>query len=471
MIEKLYVNSFSLQKKSSQQCLFPFFLTFLIWRSAQVFTPVALRKFCQLVMCALVVGASPAFADRIEARPAILGVLLDQKKQPVPNAEIFVKSSSAYASVTTKTDYEGRYQVYGLPLGNITAVARDPVTQALSMTRAQLQRPEQQVQMDFQVARADGRVEGIVTFGSKPVVDAQITLLSKQVFTDIGVAQRTTRTDTNGHFKIDKAMVGPMRVIAESDGVLSQYDVEVQSAHTQHVQIALGNSVYLPNVLSGEDGSSIEIDRTMALVNGSSLSQPLYQKAYALQINGSNLPGFPAATKLNGGRELRLEPVTVEGIDVSRQIYMPGGGMYVRYLDVLHNTGQSEASVQVDISGMLGSGDQTRVLHAPEQSGQRFAITGGAGIRLAHVFSGNNPPVAGNFHFDNHGNATYNWKFSIPAGGRVALMHFALQRNAKMDGEMLQACAQALADLRLPEMLLGLSAQDKAAIKNFVIMP
>lgn len=465
MIVKLHVNSSLKPKKSSLQC------SFLFLRLSRFFSTISKYAFPHFALMLVIAGISPAYADRIEARPSILGVLHDQKQHPLPGADIFIKSSGAQASVVAKTDQDGRYQIFDLPLGNITVVARDPATQALSMVQAQLQRPEQQVKMDLQVARADGRVEGIVTHGGKPAVDVHITLLSKQVFADIGVAQRTTRTDATGHFKIERAMLGSMRLIVESEGVVSQQDVEVHSSNTQHVQIALGNSAYLPNVLSGEDGSSVEIDSTMALVNGSSLSQPLYQKAYGLQINGWSLPSVPAASKLNGGRELRLEPVTIDGIDVSRQVHMPSGGIYVRYLDVLRNTGQSEASVQVDINGVLGSGEWTRVLLNPEQSAQRFAITGGAGIRLAHVFSGNNPPVPGSFQFDNNGNTSYNWKLSIPPGGRVALMHFALQRSAKMDSEMLQASAQALAELRLPEMLQGLTAQDKAAIRNFVILP
>jgi hypothetical protein len=413
----------------------------------------------------------PARADNIEARPSVLGVLRDHKQLPVADADIFIKSSAGNASVFSKTDQDGRFQAFDLPLGNITVVARDPMTQALSMVQAQLQRPEQQLPMDLQVARTDARIEGIVSMAGKPVADASITLLSKQVFADVGVAQRVTKTDANGHFKIEKVMLGTMRILAEADGMLSQQDIDTASGNTQHVQIALGNSAHLPNVLTGEDGSSFELDWTLALVNGSGLSQPAYQNAYSLQINGWNLPGIPAATKLNGGRELRLEAVTVEGIDVSRQIFMPGAGAYVRYLDVLRNTGQTEASVQVDVLGLLGTTERTTLLQSPEQTEQRFAITGGAGLRLGHVFSGNNPPVPGNFQFDTSGNVRYNWKLTIPAGASVALMHFALQRSPKFDAEAMHANALALAELRLPEMLQGLSPQDKAAIRNFTIRP
>ncbi len=311
---------------------------------------------------------TPLKAQTIEARPSVQGVLRDHRQLPVIDAEIFIKSSAGNASIYSKTDHEGRFQAYDLPLGNITVVARDPVSQALSMVQAQLQRPEQQLPMDLQVARADARVEGVVMHAGKPVADANITLLSKQVFSDVGVAQRVAKTDANGHFKIEKAMLGTLRLIAEADGMVSQHEVETVSGNTQHVQIALGNSAHLPNVLTGEDGSSFEIDWTLALVNGSGLSQPAYQNAYSLQINGWNLPGIPAATKLNGGRELRLEAVTVDGIDVSRQIFMPGMGSYVRYLDVLRNTGQSEANVQVEVVGLLGTSERTTLLSNPDQT-------------------------------------------------------------------------------------------------------
>ncbi|MBI3230220.1 MAG: carboxypeptidase regulatory-like domain-containing protein, partial [Burkholderiales bacterium] len=200
--------------------------------------------------------ANTAQAQDIEPRPSVMGTLRDQRQLPVADADVFVRSSAGSSSVFAKTDQEGRYQVFDLPPGNVVVVARDPATQALAMAQTQLQRPEQQMRLDVQVARADARLEGTIIHGGKPVVDAHISLLSRQVFADVGVAQRTTTTDANGHFKLERVMPGAMRIIVEADGLVSQQDVDMQGGSTQQVQIALGNSVYLPNVLSGEDGTS-----------------------------------------------------------------------------------------------------------------------------------------------------------------------------------------------------------------------
>jgi hypothetical protein len=56
----------------------------------------------------------------------------------------------------------------------------------------------------------------------------------------------------------------------------------------------------------------------------------------------------------------------------------------------------------------------------------------------------------------------------VPAGGSVSFMHFALQRLPD-DGAGAQTSAEALSSLTDPNALTGLTASEKAQIRNFII--
>lgn len=435
------------------------------------FSPLATAWFSCLMLFAPA-QAQEAGEEQIDVaapKPAIAGVLRSRTDIPVAGADIYVKSSASASSILLKTDGRGRFQVFDLPLGDVTIVARDPVTQALSMTQTQLQRAEQDVRLDLQVARADARVEGVVMHNGKPVADASVSLLSRRVFSDFGLAQRMTTTDANGRFVIERVMPGAMRLVVEQNGQVGQGDLLAKSGATAQVQLSLGNSVMLPGSLRGDDGSSVDIDWNLALINGG-MSQGPYQNAYALQVNGIPFPGMSAASVHGGGRELRLEAVNFDGVDVSRQIYMPQGGAYVRYLEMLHNTSEHEKTVRLDISGVLGAAERSTVLISPEEGNGHFALTGdqNQNMRLGHVFGGGNAPLSGSAQFDSGGSFSYQWSLTLAPGARMAVMHFALQNGAG-NIEYLHALAQALVNLRQPDMMLGLGGVERAVIKNFLI--
>ena len=64
--------------------------------------------------------------------------------------------------------------------------------------------------------------------------------------------------------------------------------------------------------------------------------------------------------------------------------------------------------------------------------------------------------------------ASYEFRVRVPAFGTVALLHFAAQR-APENLEDLRQQLQALANLSDPNALAGLTAQQKALIRNFIV--
>ncbi|MCZ7678373.1 MAG: hypothetical protein M5U28_06205 [Sandaracinaceae bacterium] len=132
--------------------------------------------------------------------------------------------------------------------------------------------------------------------------------------------------------------------------------------------------------------------------------------------------------------------MSIAGLSVRRLAYVPAsGGDWARYLEVLENTGSSAVSTTVSITGNLGS-DSLTVLHA-SSSGDAFASTadlwfasddssdGSGDPSLAHVFSGSSSSITPSAVSLVTDNLTYTWNVTVPAGGRVVLMHFAVQTS------------------------------------------
>lgn len=165
-----------------------------------------------------------------------------------------------------------------------------------------------------------------------------------------------------------------------------------------------------------------------------------YDTAYYLDVDGIAYNAVGAAATLTvGGRQAEMAEITMGALRVKRIVYVPAvGGDYARYLDVVSNPGATDVSVTLRIRGNLGSNTTTVVTGS--SSGDTvvsvadawFATddpTDGTGDpSLAHVLGGGPGSVASpstvSLSFDN-----FSWEYVVvvPAGGRVALLTFAIQ--------------------------------------------
>ena len=97
--------------------------------------------------------------------------------------------------------------------------------------------------------------------------------------------------------------------------------------------------------------------------------------------------------------------------------------------------------------------------------------SGSSDPALAHVFAGAGVvavPVSGLFFQDRNDSPYYEWQTTIPAGGTVIFMHFAVQR-APTDRDGAANQAQSLVNLTDANALTGLTVEEKAAIRNFIV--
>lgn len=191
-----------------------------------------------------------------------------------------------------------------------------------------------------------------------------------------------------------------------------------------------------------QDGLGGSFSTDGSLSNG---SIDAYDGCYRLEVNGVTYSAGGATTSL-GGRQIELPAAPVGTLSARRFIYVPAtGGNYARYLDVVSNPGASAVMATIAIVGNLGSDSSTRVIATA--SGDTLVTaadawfstddTDGSGDpSLAHIVQGSEPPTRASEVSIATDNLRYAWSVSIPAGGRVAILTFAVQDNT-------QALAQA----------------------------
>jgi hypothetical protein len=168
-------------------------------------------------------------------------------------------------------------------------------------------------------------------------------------------------------------------------------------------------------------------------------------------------------------RQLVLGPVRMSGLDHSRKVFVPADGAFARVLDVFENPHAFDVEITVSHGGVLRAGNiQTSSGDAALDLSDRYlagALDTGIGAALVYAGAGSaRLPDAAATNGDAYG---LTWRrLVVPAGGRIALLSFAVQASTQAAA---LAEAGALFNLTDADATSGLSAAEKSAIVNFVV--
>ncbi|MBI2477173.1 MAG: hypothetical protein HYV60_00500, partial [Planctomycetia bacterium] len=153
-----------------------------------------------------------------------------------------------------------------------------------------------------------------------------------------------------------------------------------------------------------------------------------YDNAFLLTVDGAKYTNLPAAPTVEDNEQtLFFSTVTLAGLDVHREVYVPeASGNFARLLDVLHNPTAAPIMVSVVLSGGLGgfspvsvistsSGDATLTTadtwFASDESGvQNFAP------ELAFVMQDGAGSVSVSDVELNTGMSAFHWTFNVTVG-------------------------------------------------------
>jgi hypothetical protein len=310
--------------------------------------------------------------------------------------------------------------------------------------------------------------------GVTPLPNRQVVVSSGTVAPAAGVS--TFTTDAAGQFRppVFGTPAGPL-VATGADPAPSFTSVTLTALVTSAFDLIVGSGVSATQVLQDSLGFQYSIGCDGALAGGAA---PYPFAGYnALRLNGLGTRCLAAARAELEGRQIVYGPIRMNGLDVTRKVFVPADGSYVRYLEVLTNAPnpvfpQQDGPITIDLSLASRFVDPQTMVQGPEATGPRYFVAsgGGAGSQaIADVVGGAGAAAAATVQTQLLGGwASKRYAITVPEGDTRILMHFVVLRAAG-DYSGAEAQAQTLANLTDPAMLTGLSPADRARIVNFVV--
>ena len=196
-----------------------------------------------------------------------------------------------------------------------------------------------------------------------------------------------------------------------------------------------------------------------------------------LTVDGSTFfgPGLLFADAGEGGREYRVGPRVMSGLDVSRKVFVPSDDSFARVLEILENPTSGDITVDLLLTTYLYSYNEvpqaTSSGDAVLDAADEWVVTDdadGSGAFPGLVVASGPTGVVRPFRFDpGSANVANETRVRVPAGGRVILMHFLSVGNTRAE---LESRGAELA-LVQGNALTGLSPEEQADIVNFFAYP
>ena len=322
-----------------------------------------------------------------------------------------------------------------------------------------------------------GMVTGIARDASGAPLSGQgVRILGFGSLGPLGYYDRYWTTDAAGVYQFTNVPAGLVQVIG--NGFPGIANGIVTAGATTTINVTAGNAVQFRHSLVGDDGFEYDVNEQGDLSDGGTADGRLsdaYDGMYEASTNGQSFSWVSLAETEDSGRELVLGPKPSGRLLVRRKVFVPAAGGFARYLEIVTNPTETARDVDVVISGDLGSDSSTAIHVGPVATNNTYAVTfenrtNSSDPALAHVFAGAGAvatvPVANFVAGDDE--PYYSWHATIPAGGTAIFMHFAVQREPT---DLIGAETQAigLVNLTDPNALAGLSAAERAAIRNFIV--
>jgi hypothetical protein len=415
----------------------------------------------------------------------------------VPYSEVTVSSSAIHFDRSAFADQNGNYSLAGIPLGEVVVSAPSPSSNYTTggAIAGAIATSGQNLTLNVPIAQTSN-VQGTV-YASDGVTPVPGAFMAVESLLDGGLAEYRNhqtyiegysayKADTNGKFTFTGVPVGSVEVTAAApDGSSAGWVTgTLGTTSTLTLNPILGNATAFPSgsyLLTDPNGFVYDIACNGSLTQGGQNQMGLaasYSGASSLLVDG-NKADFCQENDI-GTLDQNNQQVTIGPkpggaanalLEVTRQVYVPPAGGYVRYLESLTNPLSVPVTTTVEINANFAADDvPDTLLVDPTTNGSTFALlqdsTSTAPL-LGFVFAGTSSTVAPVPSFTiGTMPVSYVWTVTVPANQTVTLMHFLIQWNSQ-DTSGATAQATALVNLTDPNALNGISTQEKAQVVNF----
>jgi Ca2+-binding RTX toxin-like protein len=226
--------------------------------------------------------------------------------------------------------------------------------------------------------------------------------------------------------------------------------------------------IFLPTNLFDSSGFQWDIQQDGNISDGTN-------DAYdgGLRLNG--FPSFETGQTEDEEREVAIGSASIDGVEVSRKIYVPEDQSWARFLEIVTNTSASTVDYTVNLDTNLGSDGGTVLVNTSSgdtvfDPDDNWLVTddfdASGDPTMLHVIAGEDGirPDAASLNFDD---INFQYNLSLAPGETQIVMHFAAQNS---DQATALAKAPELTALEL-DALEGISEEELQQVVNFSIGP
>lgn len=409
----------------------------------------------------------------------VAGTVNEYDGPPVADVEVFLNSSETGGQRSTRTDAEGRYSFARVALGAVKVVAYDGLAGSLGEAYGSLQDAGQTKVVNV-IMSANGSLSGklLGVDGVSVVPNAPVKLVLQQSGAPYSYVQKSVNTDDAGLFSFTNVPPGKVKVYVEQfDDARSSATAmaTIVSNEDTALELRLGTAFLLPQSLASDENYTYEFGDNLNIIAREGEWSTRYGGYYNLDINGQSFSQSGPVQYLQGKRELVAGPTSYGAVEVTRRFFVPQVGGFMRMLESLHNTSDQPQTVSVRLHGSAQMGEgPLRFKKIAAGSGYLVYTVPDYGTEGSDAFitvfnsaNGGLPPASSVFN-NIDASFSYAWKVIVPARSTVNLLHYTSLATADLASSAL-ARAQALANGTSANMFDGMSAADKAAVKNFTL--
>jgi hypothetical protein len=316
----------------------------------------------------------------------------------------------------------------------------------------------------------------------------------------------TVTTDEQGLYSVGEVPVGRFTATAGDSSQSLQGEASGQIARdgetvTADIQL-LDNSVSLPTYLFDGNSFFFDLQGDGSIDQGQSgvFSGNNQDNRGALLLDliaggsANRFAGSGVGTQDSDGRQVTIRQQNLAGLDVTRKVYVPRDGYFVRYLEIISNPTDSPLTVDVRVRSNLSgytrsaphiistsSGDDTLSVADAATADRWVTLDDGydndpfesyySPPAVAFAFDGPNGAERAtsavlNGIDDSYGQLDYQWSnVTIAPRATVAYMHFGVQQTSRAAA---RASVERLFQLP-PEALAGLTQAEIGEIRNFAV--
>ena len=428
---------------------------------------------------------------------SITGTVLRASNAGAPGVTVSlaIAGSNVFTrSVVTSTG--GAFAFLDVQPGSYTVTAAEPQTEIKSSAAATI--TDAPVTLNLTLI-AVGSVTGKITLTTGvPAVNRQVALR----YTLASGVKGVLGTQTNGSgdyaFTGVPASTFTLEVNDTANNLYGTAEGRLQ-ADGENVKIDFAltvNTINLPATLYDANGFQFTLNREAGITNNGVFAS----EASVLQINTGSaivrMTGQNVGVRELGSRQIRFTG-TAGPFAVTRKVYVPSRGYFSRYIETFHNPTSEPLTLEFYVADTLRSNWGTPFVHTTssgdtvvspagdDATRDRWAIfddypdndpfgdtsqipavasvwAGGAGIASA--------PGALSFTTPQFGLAGFSKRWSgitLQPGEKFSVMHFVVMQTSRAAA---LAAVERLAQLP-DEAIEGLTDEDRATIRNFVLPP